>query len=245
MRYTVRYLAGTYEGERTVFAEDEDHAIAKVKAWVHAQMSVPMYAQAYEIVEVGEPEPNRCRRYTRNASELTQARNVRRTFMDREPEHKEQVPWEWPRTMQHIGQCEAVMYSSDKWKTNGQAEDYKHVAEGKQQLLVTPGFVREYNRPRVELGVVGPKVNLNDPMPTHFAVLAKVLGFQARLFVGDDDKQQLGDESLYQIDVAGATLGAAKHPETGETFLIIYTDSGAHCVITGAVLDIEKDGIVG
>lgn len=189
--------------------------------------------------------PNR-RRYTLNASELEHARNIRRTFMDREPEHEKQVPWEWPQKMQHIGQCEAVMYSSDKWKPKGQREEYKHVAEGKQELLVAPGFVRQYDRPGEELAVVGPFVELADPMPSHFAVLANVLGVQAQLFVGDDEALDLGGEdSLYQIDIAGATLGAAKHPNTGETFLVIYTPSGVHCIVTGDVLAIEKDGIVG
>ena len=186
------------------------------------------------------------RRYMANASDLELARNLRRTFMDRDPEREQQVPWEWPTEMQHIGKCEAVMYSSDKWKHRGDYEDYKHVAEGPQELLVAPGFVRRYDQPSVNLPVVGPMVVLNDPMPTHFAVLAKVLGLQAQLFVGDDDEPALGGEdALYQIDIPGATLGAAKHPATGETFLIVYSNAGVHCIVTGSVLDVEKDGIVG
>jgi hypothetical protein len=346
MRFTVHYFAGSYNGERTVFAEDEEHAIGKVKAWVHKQTSMPIYAEGYEIVEqedgyesnartvkpspeqietlramaehstgriervpggwwaipgysmvdrlgvgsspsgwstavqtiralerrgwvqrahryteewkddreltvegravAGAQKPNG-RRYTLNASDLEHARNIRRTFTAAEPKGgQEQVGWEWPREMQHIGQCEAVMYSSDKWKPEGQFEDYKHVAEGKQELLVTPGFVREYNQPSVKLGVVGPIVELDDPMPSHFAVLAKVLGVQAQFFVGDDESPRLGGEAaMYQIDIAGATLGAARHPATGQKFLVIYTASGLHCIITGSVLDIEKDGIVG
>lgn len=344
--YEVDYCAGSYEGTRTINAEDREHAIAKAKAWVRQQTTMPIYAESYTVREqddgyesnaraakpteaqrdvlrnmaehggrierwpggfwttpgmrydlarhrgdeyhsphwsttvhtvnamerkgwlrragrfaeewrddreltdegraLAAHQPN-ARRYTLNASDLEHARNIRRTFTDAEPKGKqEQVGWEWPREMQHIGQCEAVMYSSDKWKPTGQFEDYKHVAEGKQELLVTPGFVREYNQPSIELGVIGPIVELDNPMPSHFAVLAKVLGVQAQLFVGDDENPRLGGAgAMYQIDIAGATLGAARHPETGQKFLVIYTSAGLHCIITGSVLDIEKDGIVG
>lgn len=50
MNYTVRYYAGTYEGERTVRAEDSEQAIAKVRAWVRKQMALPMYADSYKVV---------------------------------------------------------------------------------------------------------------------------------------------------------------------------------------------------
>jgi len=48
--YTVAYQAGTYAGERTVQAEDSDHAIAIVKAWVRRQMSLPMYYESYRVM---------------------------------------------------------------------------------------------------------------------------------------------------------------------------------------------------
>lgn len=50
-KYTVRYQAGTYSGERVVWAEDDEHAIAKVRAQVRREMSLPMYADSYRIVE--------------------------------------------------------------------------------------------------------------------------------------------------------------------------------------------------
>ena len=49
-QYTVKYYAGTYSGTKTVSADDEEHAIAKVKAWVRREMSIPMYADGYKIV---------------------------------------------------------------------------------------------------------------------------------------------------------------------------------------------------
>lgn len=51
--FTVKYQAGTYSGERTVSADEEDQAIAIVKAWVHRQMTLPMYYESYTIT----PQP--------------------------------------------------------------------------------------------------------------------------------------------------------------------------------------------
>lgn len=50
MRYTVRYQFGTYSGNHEVQAEDEDQAIAKTRAWVHAQTTLPMAYERYRIV---------------------------------------------------------------------------------------------------------------------------------------------------------------------------------------------------
>ena len=46
----VKYRAGTYEGTREVDTDDEDIALAKVKAWVHKEMTLPMYSESYKIV---------------------------------------------------------------------------------------------------------------------------------------------------------------------------------------------------
>lgn len=50
-KYTVEYYAGTYKGKREVYADDEEQAIAKVKTWVKRQMSEPMYADGYKIID--------------------------------------------------------------------------------------------------------------------------------------------------------------------------------------------------
>jgi hypothetical protein len=189
---------------------------------------------------------NRPRRYERNNSALAAAREIRRKFHDQDPEHETPVPWDWPAELQEIGTCEAVMYASAKWQQNPRKIiDYKHVAEGPQRILVRPGFVHDH-RGNKALKVVGPYHELND-MPEAFAVLDKILGVQVRLYEGSDENPMTpnGDHGYYQIDIPGAYLGAAQHPETGETFLIVYTNDGVHCVIVGPKLGVEKDGIVG
>lgn len=49
-RYTVRYQAADYSGERTVWADDEEQAIAKVRAKIRREMSLPMYSDSYRVV---------------------------------------------------------------------------------------------------------------------------------------------------------------------------------------------------
>ena len=51
MTYTVKYYAGTYSGKRTVTAEDEEDAIAQVRAWVRKTMTLSMYSDGYKVVD--------------------------------------------------------------------------------------------------------------------------------------------------------------------------------------------------
>ena len=188
------------------------------------------------------------RRYVVNSSDLQTARDLRRKFYDKEPEREEAVPWDWPEVMREVGTCEAVMYTSDKWKAKGDFEDYKHRKEGPQYLLVTEGFIRDYHNTRREVHAPGPTVEI-DGMPSSFAVLAPILGVQAQLYEDADNRDGYvlpkPGQNLYQIDIPGAMLGAATHPDSGDTFLIVYTRGGVHALIVGDELSVEKDGIVG
>jgi hypothetical protein len=189
------------------------------------------------------------RRYELNRSSFEVARKIRETFQDAPAKKVDEFSWSWPTTMIEIGSCEAVLYTSDKWKRPGDFTDYKHNAEGAQTLLVRPGFLRDFDRPsRAVDGLVSRKVAIDGPMPDSFAVLAPILGLQARFYVeGEDGEPELPKdyETAYQIDIAKAWLGGAEHPETGQKFLLVYTPSDLCCIITGEILDIEKDGIVG
>lgn len=193
------------------------------------------------------------RRYVVNRSSRGEAERLRETFVDRPVERSEKVRWHWPGVMREVGQCVAVMYSSDKWqKRRNNNIDYKHVSEGPQRISVVRGFLRDFESDpsgRRALRMVGPEVKVNGPMPDSFAVLAPLLGFQIRLYEGDDLNPQLpeGDDGLYQVDTdpRRVMLGAAKHPQTSETFLIVYDSAKVLAIITGDILNVEKDGIVG
>ncbi len=47
----VEYYAGPYNGTRQVEAEDSEHAIAKVRAWVQQSMTMSPYASGYEVLK--------------------------------------------------------------------------------------------------------------------------------------------------------------------------------------------------
>lgn len=49
--FTIKYQAATYSGTRTVSAEDEEEAIAKVRAKIRKEMTLPMYSDSYRVVE--------------------------------------------------------------------------------------------------------------------------------------------------------------------------------------------------
>ncbi len=52
MRFRIRYYAGPYSGTREVEAADSEIALATVRAWVHREMSLPMYSDSYSVEAV-------------------------------------------------------------------------------------------------------------------------------------------------------------------------------------------------
>lgn len=185
------------------------------------------------------------KRYVVNRSEIESARDIRRKFYDQEPNKKTPMPWEWPRHLQEVGVCEAVMYTSDKWHRRFDFEDYKHRKEGPQYVLVRKNFVVDYFDPKTPIPMFGPSVEL-DKMPRFFAVLAPILGIQVCLYDSYDGDSATLSRDWHQIDIPRAKLGAAEHPVTGDTFLFVYTEKhGVLTVIVGDELGVEKDGIVG
>lgn len=57
-RYDVAYRAGAFSGERTVYAEDEEQAIAKVKTWVSRMMVIPVHSESYRIIKDESDQKN-------------------------------------------------------------------------------------------------------------------------------------------------------------------------------------------
>jgi hypothetical protein len=171
------------------------------------------------------------------------------TFYAREPAKEIEFSFGWPKRMQEIGVGGAEMYRSNKWqKSLSEHEDYKHVAEGSRTVYAEPGFLREWGSPSKKIEVVGPIVKFEEPMPKHFTQLGPLLGVQVRLYEESDNGDLIvrkGDEGLYEVSVARAWLGSARHPKTNEVFLFVYTPDGVHMILTGGSLTITKDGIAG
>lgn len=186
------------------------------------------------------------RRLIVNSSDYEAARKIRETFVDRKMEKEVTIRWTWPKKLYCVGQSEAVEYTSDKWKKRGDYQDYKHVAEGPQLLYVKDGFLRDYSSNQ-RLPFPCEEVILPKKMPTVIAELAPILGFQYQPYAEtDDDGAELTlSGQFYGVDIARAYIGAARHPDTNEVFLIVYTRSDLCAIITGDILNVEKDGIVG
>lgn len=188
------------------------------------------------------------------------ARDMVRTFKDREPEYIENQRWKWPSHLQNVGDSLAVAYASDKWKPRGkkgkrEQELYKHLAESRNRAFVKPGLLHDYYDQGEQWPVVGPEYSFQDcPMPSDFAILGLFEEADLQLYVEDGEDPDFGggDEGIVKVTVRHGMLGGSKilwsqtTGEKDEPFIFVYTRSaGVLVVITGDDLDIEKDGIVG
>lgn len=173
------------------------------------------------------------------------AAEIREAFYDKPVDSAFDFEWKWPKTLLEVGRSEAVQYTSDKWKKRGDYEDYKHVAEGPQRLYVKPGFLRDFSNSKHELSLDCEEVTLPARMPTAVAELAPILGIQFTPYKWRGNRLVVSDEDPFHVMIQRAYIGAAKLPGTNETFLVIYTRSELCAIITGDILGVEKDGIVG
>ncbi|HXI98134.1 MAG TPA: hypothetical protein VNG73_04270, partial [Gemmatimonadaceae bacterium] len=124
------------------------------------------------------------RRMVENRSgrrDFATAKELREKFVDRPSKKVIDLEWKWPRSMDEVGVCTAVMYSSDKWEKTKKFTDYKHIIETpaeKHKLLISKDF---------DLGDVDTFVESCglDKMPDTVAELANILGLQYRLYDKD------------------------------------------------------------
>lgn len=169
------------------------------------------------------------------AKDLQKAVKLRETFMDRNHSSVRRMQWSWPDDMIEVGTCEAILYKSDKWQKDGREVDYKHVSEGPQRLLICESMAEMDD-------LRGPWVDL-EKMPDSFAVLAKSLGIQARLYA-DDSGTKFQKDYVEMRFPRGSMLGAGRL-RNGDTFCFVYGQSGVFALVVGDKLDVLKDGIVG
>ena len=153
---------------------------------------------------------------------LSRSIKIRENFYDKPHNSTQKVKWEWPDEMIEVGECEAILYTSNKWQKNGKMIDYKHVKEGPQKLLLRPhvAFAGDEDE------MYGPYVNLKGDFPDSFAVLAESLGIQARLYSDDDGKKYSGYADL---KFSRSKLGAGQFDD-GSTFCFVYDQSGVLAV---------------
>jgi hypothetical protein len=180
----------------------------------------------------------------------------RRTFYGSVKGKRTNLKAQWPEEIVHIGRCVAQIYNSNKALSKGKYEIYKHVAEAGQDLFINPQNTKLFDRSgkrlvficEHEMGslqrpsnnkstyVLGCRMyDIESEMPKYVSELAEDKGMQAVLHDGE----------YYEIRIPKATWASCKHPQTGETFLILYSKEGIHFIVTGSELDITEHGIVG
>lgn len=169
---------------------------------------------------------------------LDRSIKIREDFHDKPHSRQQKVSWKWPTKLIEVGDCEAILYTSNKWQKNPRKTvDYKHVAEGPQKLLLRPDI--QFSGDEKEF--FGPTINMRGEFPDSFAILADSMGIQARLYSDDSGKKYSG---YVDLKFPRSKLGAGKFDDGG-AFCFVYDSSGVLAVVIGKELDILKDGIVG
>jgi hypothetical protein len=183
------------------------------------------------------------------------AKRQREVFYGKPARNPHELSFEWPRFWMHLGQTNAEIYFSNKMLNGGKWELYKHVAEAPQNLFVNAAITQLVNdraqavvfregngRARSVRHAAGAPVEfsgrsyeLTGPMPKFVSDLAEFKGVQVLAT----------DGRYYEMRLPKATWASGKRPDTGETFLLVYSDEGVHFLVTGSEIDIKKDGIVG
>jgi hypothetical protein len=163
------------------------------------------------------------------------AREIRERFYDAKVRRKITLDCEWPNEVLFIGTGKSAMYQSDKW--GGPDQPWKHIAESNQEVYLTKhaidGLYDEHGS-RFQFDDEE-WFEVNGAMPKHLAVLAPSLGVQVKLSSGE----------LFEIAIPATLWGATQHPDTGETYLVLFDKKHIYCLITGDELDVLEDGIVG
>lgn len=174
------------------------------------------------------------------------AKAMAETFKARPAEEDVRLNFSWPSSMHHIGNSLGIAYSSDKWRTDGSFELWKHIAESPNAALVRKGFV--------DWDVMGPTRSLvGVPMPKHYAELALFEEINIELFnVKTRRGYDVDGDTTVTVKIPGGVLCGSVirwsqiSNEGDQPFLFVYTeDEGIVLIVTGDELDIEADGIVG
>lgn len=195
----------------------------------------------------GKPRPRQPKEGAEDA-----AYRLRKTFMGEDlPPEAYVLRGRWSGlSFQWVGTCESVAYASNKWKGGKKFEEFKHVAESKQDLYAVKGAISGFRSP-------GPwwtpsADGVEEPV---CAELAPLLFLQSRLFVDVDAKGNgvfgKGDEGCAEIHPSGCMLFATvlvdrRDRSGGEPALLVHhRTQGLQFLIVGQSLNVTRDGIVG
>ena len=168
------------------------------------------------------------------------ARNLRKTFTQKDAKEEYRLNANWPSKMSCIGTCEAIAYASDKWRDDGKLIEYKHVSEGPQLLFVSDKMDVPYD-------LFGPDCEMPEGMPMHVAELAPILFIESNLYVDEDEEGEgVLEENYTRLILTNSVLYSGRNTKTKEPFLVVVSSGvGVSFLVTGDELDVTVDGITG
>lgn len=148
-------------------------------------------------------------------------------FHDKEPHRAVRLKEDLPTKLVCMGDMLSVMYRTDKWKEDGNDEDYKHVDDPGVKLY-EPAKYGAKGR------IVGPPVNY----PKALTLLGYCLGFFVRQH--DGEVYECNPRGCYLFCSPSGNMLAVYSPEAQPD-----GSKGFLCVMAGGRLRVEKDGIDG
>lgn len=165
-------------------------------------------------------------------------------FHKKQPIRVVELRHELPTQLSEIGDALAVMYRTDKWKADGDDEDYKHLHDRSENKPYEPGKgVRLYIPSRlVPRGISGKRSGPPVRYPQSLTLLGRCLGF----FVRPDDTEEIFEidrlkHSYLFCSPSGNMLAVyAAEPEPNQDGA-----QGFLCVMAGGKLRVIGDGIDG
>lgn len=157
------------------------------------------------------------------------------TFHAKDPIRIAELSHDLPKRWKPVGDALAVMYRTDKWKKDGNDEDYKHLHDKSDGKPYDVGRgVRIYEPVR---GAGGQKLPVKEPRAL------TLLGYCLGVFVRKDD-----DGDIYEANPRGCYLFSSPDGD----MLAVYSphkqsdgSSGFLAVLAGGNLRVLKDGIDG
>jgi hypothetical protein len=161
-------------------------------------------------------------------------------FHDKDPRRAVRLAHDLPTKLVPVGKLKSVMYRTDKWKKDGDDEDYKHV-DDPGVILYEP--YSSYGKSKVERD--GPPGDRPEPCgpPVAYPKALTLLGYCLGFFV-----ERFDDGETYECNPRGAYLFCSPSGD----MLALYSPEaqpGGHkgflCVMAGGRLRVEKDGIDG
>lgn len=165
------------------------------------------------------------------------------TFHKKQPIRVVELRHELPTQLVHVGDALAVMYRTDKWKKDGDDEDYKHLHDRDENKPYEPGHgVKAYVPKRlVPSGVGGRPCGPPVRYPASLTLLGKSLGFFVRLPDGEVYEIDRLKHSYLYCSPSGNMLAVyAAEPEPNQNGA-----QGFLCVMAGGKLRVIADGIDG